>query len=202
VGNGLAKRLRALGSKVTICEVDAIAALQALHDGYHVAPLIEACQSADWIISASGVARTISAQALATAKDGAVIASAGGALNEIAIVEAIEDYKALFDVSDKDRCLLEIEGKTIVVLSGGHGINYTSGGGNPIEIMDLSFAGQLESLAYIIKNRGKLPNKVIPLPDEISISIAQIKLKSMSVRIDGRTGSASWRETRFNSLGG
>ncbi|MDR1640356.1 MAG: adenosylhomocysteinase [Clostridiales bacterium] len=207
VGFGVAKRLRALGAEVSICEVSHVRALQALHDGYQVKPLLEAAKDADWIVTASGVMGTITGEALLAAKDGAIIASAGGALREIDVDGAIA-LGAELDKSDPDRWTLFFNKnnnknqKGVRILSRGHGINYTSGGGNPIEIMDLSFAGQLEALAHIIKNKGNLPRKVIRLPLEASEEIARIKLESMNVAIDLRKQASSWRKTRFAPQGG
>jgi adenosylhomocysteinase len=197
VGAGLCKRLSALGAQVTVAEVSPVAALRALHDGFRVAPLAAACGTADWILSASGVRHTISPAALLAAKDGAVVASAGGSLEEIACEQAVRELGADFDISDPDLCRLTLGGKTLRVLSSGHGINYTSGGGNPIEIMDLSFAGQFASLAYLIENRGALPPAVLQLPDRISEDIARIKLASKRVEIDDAPPSGEWRRTRF-----
>jgi hypothetical protein len=49
--------------------------------------------------------------------------------------------------------------------------------GNPIEIMDLSFAAQFSALKYLIENRGNLPLKVIELPEEVSEKIAGERLR-------------------------
>ncbi len=43
VGKGIALRARGLGAAVTVCEVEPFAALEAYHDGFDVAPLVEAC---------------------------------------------------------------------------------------------------------------------------------------------------------------
>ena len=78
---------------------------------------------ADVVISATGYAGTITEEHLARSK--ATFAVAGGAPNEAP--EA--------------------------VLAGGHGINYTLAEGNPVEIMDLSFACQLFALKQLISTQ-------------------------------------------------
>src|SRR5699024_9321672 len=40
--------------------------------------------------------------------------------------------------------------REVIVLAHGHGINYTASGGNPIEIMDLSFAAQLAAVEQLV----------------------------------------------------
>jgi adenosylhomocysteinase len=118
----------------------------------------EAAPSADFIVTASGASGTVTEAALARAKDGCIVASAGGTDGEIA------DWR---------------KHQNVRVLTGGLGVNYTGEGaeGNPIEIMDLSFAAQFSALKYLIENRGNLPRKVIELPEEISEKIAGERLR-------------------------
>ncbi|MDR2457878.1 MAG: hypothetical protein LBD41_05300, partial [Clostridiales Family XIII bacterium] len=128
----------------------------------------------DIVISASGVPKTISYELLKKLKDGAILAVAGGVTDEIAINELIEKDGAVFDRSNPDISILKFNQKTIFVLAAGEGVNYTSAEGNPIEIMDLSFAAQFLSLGIIVKKYAELPNKVINLKDDLSEQIAKI----------------------------
>ncbi|WP_187290559.1 adenosylhomocysteinase, partial [Curtobacterium sp. B18] len=54
VGEGVALVLTALGLRVTVAETDPVRALQALFAGHAVAPLAEAVQDADLVMSATG----------------------------------------------------------------------------------------------------------------------------------------------------
>ncbi len=65
--------------------------------------------------------------------------------------------------------------------------------------MSLSFCGQALACEYLVKNQGKLPNKVVTLPPEIDDSIAALQLQEMGVEIDELTPEqvkylASWQE--------
>jgi adenosylhomocysteinase len=53
--------------------------------------------------------------------------------------------------------------------------------------MDMSFAGQALASEYAVKNRGKLPVKVLEIPGEIDVWVATLKLESMRVSIDELT---------------
>ncbi len=53
--------------------------------------------------------------------------------------------------------------------------------------MDMSFANQALGVEYLIKNQGRLENKVHVLPAEFDNEIATLKLKSMGVSIDELT---------------
>ena len=210
VGSGIAKRVHALGADVIVSETNSVAALRAIHDGYKVMKSLEGIESADIIISATGVRHTITKQMLEAAKDGAIVAIAGGTYCEVALDDLLgENYidckdklsteSASWDVRDSDRCVLSLNnGKSFTVLTSGHGVNYTGGDGNPIEIMDLSFAGQFSAIAYLIENKGRLSPGVIRLPKEIAADAAAIKLKSMNAYADTPKPPSNWRITRYN----
>ena len=59
--------------------------------------------------------------------------------------------------------------------------------GHPASVMDMSFANQALGIEYLLKNQGKLENKLHVLPQEYDYEIAQLKLKSMGVEIDTLT---------------
>jgi adenosylhomocysteinase len=195
VGEGLARRLRGTGAFVTISETDPVSALRALHDGYDVMPAEDAAAYSDIIISASGVRHTIGLNVLAAAPDNAIIATAGGTPGEIALDDAIQTPGAKWDDKDKDRCILTLEGKELTVLSQGHGINYTSGDGNAVETMDLSFAAQISALAYLLKNKGKLSAGVHRMPKDIAEHIAAVKLTALHKKINPANEPYDWRLT-------
>ena len=62
----------AFGSRVSVIERDSVAALQALTDGWDIGSL----ESADLVISATGVWQTITEEHLNTVPDGTVLAVA------------------------------------------------------------------------------------------------------------------------------
>ncbi len=65
--------------------------------------------------------------------------------------------------------------------------------------MDMSFANQALSLEYAVANAPKLERKVYPVPEEIDMEIARLKLETMGIDIDRLTEEqarylASWDE--------
>jgi adenosylhomocysteinase len=195
VGEGLARRARSTGAFVTIAETNSVSALRALHDGFEVMPAADAAAYSDVILSASGVRHTIGLDVLDAAQDNAIIAVAGGTLNEIALDGALAAPDSKWNDDDKDRCVLTYGGKELTVLSQGHGINYTSGDGNSIETMDLSFAAQISALAYLIKNKGRLSAGVHRMPEDIADKIASVKLNALHRRIDTANEPYDWHLT-------
>jgi len=79
------------------------------------------------------------------------------------------------------------DGRQIVLLGEGRLINLASAEGHPASVMDMSFANQALAAEYMLKNGGKLENKVYSVPDEIDREIARIKLAAMGVSIDQLT---------------
>ncbi|MDR1778224.1 MAG: adenosylhomocysteinase [Clostridiales Family XIII bacterium] len=199
VGRGIAKRLAAMGLAVTVSDPDPVAALRAIHDGFSVQPGLTAAKDAMLVISASGEADTVSAEILAALPDGAVVLSAGGTWQEIALEEIRKSPDVRWDQRDLDRCRLNIGEKKLTVLSRGLGVNYTSGDGNAIEIMDLSFAGQFEGLRMVLTQEGLAPG-VHRLPAETAQRIADIRLAAMGIPKEAPPRKRDWTRTRFSDI--
>ena len=66
-------------------------------------------------------------------------------------------------------------------------MNLAAAEGHPASVMDMSFANQALGMEFIVKNRGKLENKLYTLPHEVDVKIAELKLKSMGIEIDTLT---------------
>ena len=187
VGKGIARRARGMGAEVTVCEVEPFAALEAYHDGYEVAPLLDACRSADFVLTATGVRHSLGTEAIEALPDGAVIANAGGIDDEFDVPElearATEVRQARRNV---DEYVLP-DGRSIFVVGKGACVNLSAGEGHPAEIMDLTFSVQALSARYLMLNGPSLEPKVHTLPAEIDETIARMKLESLGLRIDSLT---------------
>ena len=75
----------------------------------------------------------------------------------------------------------------INLLAEGRLVNLAAGMGHPAEIMDMSFAIQAKSLAYLVEYQSQLANKLYPVPKTIDDEIARLKLASLRVQIDTLT---------------
>ncbi|PJM79425.1 adenosylhomocysteinase [Bifidobacterium scaligerum] len=196
VGRGFARRVRALGARVTICDIDAVAALKAVFDGFEARDITDALPSADIVISATGVRHTITLEHMRLMREGTVLAVIGGIANEIALDEVTDFTPAV----NRERFDLKVpEGPTLTLLADGDGVNYTVGGGNPIEIMDLSFAVQASAVAYLLEHQGALPHQLIRLGSETDRRIADAALKARGYQASHAVADNGydWRLTRF-----
>lgn len=196
VGQGFARRIRALGAEVTICDIDPVASLKAVFDGFAAQDIDEALPCADMVVSATGVRHTVTLEHMRAMHEGAALAVIGGIANEIALDE-VSDFTPQVN---RDTVQLNVpDGPTLTLIADGDGVNYTVGGGNPIEIMDLSFAVQASAVAYLLEHRGTLDHTLIRLDAATDQRIAASALKARGYRASHAVedNSYNWRLTRF-----
>lgn len=186
-GRGCALRAKALGANVIVCEVDPLKALEAAMEGYRVMPVAKAALEGDIFLTVTGDKHVVDVKHLLTMKDGAFVANAGhfdwevnvGGLREYTteikqIRPNLEEYKLQ-------------NGKSIYVFAQGRLVNLIAAEGHPASVMDMSFANQALGIEFLVKNKGKLENKLYTLPESVDKEIAQLKLKSMGIEIDTLT---------------
>lgn len=183
VGEGVALVLGALGFRVTVAETDPVRALQALFAGHAVAPLVDAVRDADLVMSATGVADTIDLSTLRACADGAVVAVAGGVEHEVAVDGALADGAERATVGRKVERLSWPDGHGVLVLDGGACINITAAEGNPVEIMDLSFAAQLGAVRMLLERGDELDRDVVPIDPAVDEATARTALAVFGGRI-------------------
>lgn len=197
VGRGFALGARALGARVTVSDTDSRAALRAVFDGFTALDTSQALPQSDMVISATGVTHTLDMNDLKLMKPGAIVGVIGGVANEIAL-----DQMTNQNIQGQSMAKIRIpSGPELVLLGNGDGLNYTVGGGNPIEIMDLSFAVQISALAYLLKAGKTLNHRVYRLPEEVDQHIASLALevRGYQARKKKNQTKTDWRTTRFDT---
>jgi adenosylhomocysteinase len=175
VGEGVALVLRALGMRVVVAETDPVRALQAVFAGYAVAPLADAARTADLVVSATGVRDTISLDVLRACAPGAVVAVAGGVEHEVAVDEALAAGATRTTLARKIERIV-LDGTEVLLLDDGGCINITAGEGNPVEIMDLSFAVQLGAIRTLLEHGDELDRTVQPIDSAADQAVASAAL--------------------------
>ncbi len=198
VGRGIAMRMRGMGARVIVTEVDPIKALEAVMDGFEVMPMSKAAEVGDIFVTATGCKDVIRAEHFEKMKDGAILANAGHFNVEISISDL---ERIAVEKREIRPCVTEYKlknGKRLYLLGEGRLVNLVCAEGHPSEVMDMSFANQALSVKYLVENRGKLPPKVHNVPMDIDRRVAELKLKSMGIEIDELTEEQrryleSWR---------
>ncbi len=185
-GKGLAMRAAGLGANVIVTEIDATKGLEAKMDGFQVMTGTEAFKRADFICSVTGNINVIDKNHFKVMKDGAIISNAGHFNVEI----NIDALRKMASKTKKIRTDIEeftIGKKTVCLLSDGRLVNLSAAEGHPSSVMDMSFANQALCAEYIVKNHKRMERKVYDVPTKIDNKVAEIKLKSMNVKIDKLT---------------
>lgn len=206
VGVGVARFAAALGARITVVERDAVRALAAVHDGHEAGAAVDALPDADVVVSATGVWRTLSAAALASLRPGAAVAVAGGIDGELALDDLADlgwvQTPVTAQVSEWIPPRASPGARGLLVIAAGAGVNYTAAEGNPIEVMDLSFATQLASLAWLLAHEPA-PG-VHALPASAEQQVARLALAARGGSADPpvqteRAGGAAqpWRVHRY-----
>ena len=186
-GKGVAMRAKGLGAKVIVTDVDPIKAIEAVMDGFDVMPMNEAAKIGDFFITVTGCAGVISEDDFKVMKNGAILCNAGHfdveidmkRLREIAL-DTIDQRKNIvgYQIS---------EDKWIYVLAEGRLVNLAAGDGHPAEIMDMSFAIQALSAKYLVENANNLTEKLISVPRNVDLEVANRKLRFLGKSIDTLT---------------
>ena len=137
------------------------------------------------MISATGVRGAVTAQLIDAAR---IVAVAGGVPGEVDLARA--EFTPIAAHVDS-------VGGTLVLDRGGC-INITAAEGNPIEIMDLSFATQLAALEFLLTVRPSVG--VHALPAEYVDRVAQAALTARGLGADpapALVGVSDWRSARY-----
>ncbi len=197
-GKGFAMRAKGLGANVIVTEVDNFCALQAAYDGFRVMKMEDACKIGDIFCTLTGDKHVIRTEHMKQMKDRVILANSGHFDIEI-------DKKGLKEISDSERRVRPfldeyiVDGKKIFLCGEGRLVNLAAAEGHPSEVMSTSFCGQALAVEYCVKNKDKLKNKVIQLPEEIDDEIAGLQLEAMDIDIDKLTEEqkkylSSWQE--------
>jgi len=186
-GRGIAMRAKGFGAKVIITEVDPVKALEAMMDGFSVMPMTEAAAVGDLFITATGCRDVICPEHFAKMKDGAVLCNAGHFNVEVDVAWLEENAKSVFSSKPNIMGYTLENGRTLFVLAEGRLVNLASGDGHPVEIMDMSFAIQAMSAKYLADNRDTLSPGVIPVPEDIDLTVARMKLRASGLETDTLT---------------
>jgi adenosylhomocysteinase len=199
-GSGTAERARGLGAQVIVTEVDPVRALDAIMRGFRVLPMAAAAPLGRVFITATGSRDVVGAAHLAAMRDGAVLANAGHFDVEV-------DVRALAEMAAEvrrgvrphaDEYLLG-DGRRLILLAEGRVVNLIAAEGSPASVMDLSFAVQALSLAWLADGQAGLAPGVHEVPASIDTRVAGLTLASLGTEIDELTGEQqdyldSWRQ--------
>ena len=198
-GKGVALRARGMGSNVVVTEINPVAAIEAAMDGFSVMTMDEAAKIGDIFITVTGNKHVIRREHFETMKDGAIVANSGHFDLEIDLVSLNDLSESASFVRNFTQEYQLKTGKSVIVIGEGRLVNLAAAEGHPASVMDMSFANQALACEFLVKNKGKLPAGVVPIPKDIDQEIARLKLQAMGITIDTLTPAQvhylnSWTE--------
>jgi adenosylhomocysteinase len=186
-GRGLAMRAKGMGSNVIVTEVDPLRALEAAMDGFRVMTMDAAAPIGDIFVTVTGDIHVLRREHFLRMKDGAVIANSGHFNVEIDIpaLEALASERKIARQFVEEFMLSD--GRRLYLLGDGRLINLSAAEGHPASVMDMSFANQALCSEFMAKNAASLERKVYPVPHDIDVEVARLKLGEFGVGIDRLT---------------
>ncbi|MGA7412131.1 MAG: adenosylhomocysteinase [Bryobacteraceae bacterium] len=186
-GQGVALKLKGLGARVIVTEIDPFKAVKAVMDGHRVMSMSEAASLGDLFITVTGGRNIIGREHFDKFKNGAILCNAGHSSVEI-------DLEILGQLTLSRRSMRTWveeftlrDGRRIHVLAGGQAINFVANEGSPAAVMDLFLAHHALSVEYLLKHHSSLEKVVHPVPYDIDCQVARARLESMGVKIDRLT---------------
>jgi adenosylhomocysteinase len=183
-GRGIAMRARGMGARVIVSEINATRALEAVMDGFQVLPMAEAAPLGDIFVTATGMRGVIREEHFMLMKDGAILANSGhfdievdvAALQRIAFhEETIREHLVEFRLPGD---------RSLYLLAQGRLVGQVAAEASPAALMDLSFADQALSTLYLVQHAHSLQPGVYDVPSDIDERVAELKLRSLDVRLD------------------
>ena len=149
---GIASRASGMGAHVVVTEVDPRKAIEAQMDGYRVMPIGDAAKIGDIFVTVTGNYHVIREEHFKLMKDGAIVCNSGHFNDEL----DLDGIKRISKGVASPRQFVEQyelhDGRKVCILADGRLVNLAAGEGHPAAVMDMSFANQALSAAYLAKH--------------------------------------------------
>ena len=188
-GRGIAMRLRGMGANVIVSEINATRALEAVMEGYRVMPLAAAAPLGDLFVTATGMAGVIRTEHMQAMKDGAILANSGHFDVEVDVAGLQALAVAAIPTRDNMVEYRLPNGNALYLLAEGRLVGQAAAEASPAAVMDMSFADQALSTAYLFEVGQQLPAGVYDVPPHIDERVAQLKLAALGVQLDALDGA-------------
>lgn len=186
-GRGVAMRASGMGANVIVCEVSPLMALEAAMDGFRVMPSEEAATIGEVFVTVTGDKHVLGGKHFDKMKDGAILGNSGHFNVELDIPALEERARAKRNIRPFVDEFEMQDGRRLYLIAEGRLLNLAAAEGHPAAVMDMSFANQALSAAYMAAKAGQLEPKVYPVPTELDERIASLKLETMGLQIDTLT---------------
>jgi len=186
-GSGLAMRAKGMGANVVVTEIDPLAALRAIMDGFRVMKMDDAAAIGDIFCTATGMKDILVERHFASMKDGAIISNTGHYDCEININDLKGLAQSVRTIRSENEEYTLSDGRTIFLLAEGRLVNLAAAEGHPSEVMDMSFANQYLALCRLAAEGKDMDPIVYDITKQQDIDVASTKLETLGFSIDELT---------------
>src|SRR5206468_5999498 len=183
VGKGCCQSLKGQGCRVIVTEIDPICALQAAMEGYQVATLEDAVETADIFVTATGNKDIITADHMRRMKHQAIVGNIGHFDNEIdmAGLTRIEGVERVNIKPQVDKWVFP-DGHAVLVLSEGRLLNLGNATGHPSFVMSNSFSNQTIAQIELWTKNDEYDKQVYVLPKHLDEKVARAHLEAVGAK--------------------
>lgn len=188
-GRGVASRAQGMGANVVVTEVDPVRAIDATMNGFTVLPMAEAARVGDVFITVTGSCDVISDEHFAAMKDGSILVNAGHFDVEIDVRALEREATVRRRVRPHTDEYVLADGRRLLLVAEGRVANLAASEGHPPAVMDMAFADQALSAAWLVDHHAELTPGVYDVPKDVDDEVAQLRLDALGVRIDEQTGA-------------
>jgi len=188
VGKGSAAAMRAAGSRVVVCEIDPICALQACMEGFLVQPLADVLTIGDIFITTTGNKDIIMWESMQKMKNNAIVGNIGHFDNEVDMLN-LEKNTTRQNIKPQCDRFIKKDGNGVIILAEGRLLNLGCATGHPSFVMSCSFTNQamaqLEIWANCApgKSTGKFEKKVYILPKRLDEKVARLHVEHCGAKL-------------------
>jgi adenosylhomocysteinase len=184
VGKGSAESLRNAGCRVIVSEVDPICALQAAMEGFEVKSMLDSCEEADIIVTATGNKDIITGAHFEAMKDKAIVCNIGHFDNEIDVAWLNNNHGNSKEEIKPQVDKYTINGKDLILLAEGRLVNLGCATGHPSFVMSNSFTNQVLAQIELWERADQYENKVYTLPKHLDEKVARLHLEKIGVVLE------------------
>jgi len=186
-GRGVAMRAKGMGANVIVCEVSPLRALEAVMEGFRVMPSLKAAEIGDIFITVTGDKHVLRGEHFDRMKDGAIFGNVGHFNVELDLPALHERARSRRSIRPAVEEFTMADGRRLYLLAEGRLLNLAAAEGHPASVMDMSFANQALSCAYLAARSAQLEKQVYSVPTELDERIARLKLATMGLELDELT---------------
>jgi adenosylhomocysteinase len=153
-------------------------------EGFEVKSMIDACEEADIVVTATGNKDIITGAHFESMKDKAIVCNIGHFDNEIDVAWLNDNHGDSKEEIKPQVDKYTINGKDLILLAEGRLVNLGCATGHPSFVMSNSFTNQVLAQIELWERADQYENKVYTLPKHLDEKVARLHLEKVGVVLE------------------